>query len=167
VLLALGATVVLASAQGERSVDLAAYFTGYRESIRRGDELIRAVRIPLPLAEVTAFHKITKRRFDDISSVSIAFALDIRSGIVSAARIGLGGVAATPIRAYAAEERLVGHAWDAATVRGASAVLGSEGTPLSDQRASADYRSLMLSQALLKLHAATPHPPDELEEATA
>ena len=124
--------------------------------MRRDDELIRAVRIPLPLAEVTAFHKITKRRFDDISSVAIAFALDIRDGIVTGARIGLGGVAATPIRAYDTERRLVGEAWNIATVRAAAAVLGAEGTPMSDHRASAEYRALMLepraAEALQRQH---------------
>jgi len=151
-LLALRARVVLASADGERIVELAEYFTGYRRSVRRHDELIRAVRLPLPQSEVTAFHKITKRRLDDISSVAIAFALDIRDGIVTDARIGLGGVAATPIRAYDTEHRLVGEEWNIATVRAASAVLGAEGTPMSDHRASAEYRALMLSHALLKLY---------------
>ena len=96
---------MLASVDGEREVDLADYFTGYRTTVRRPDELIRAVRIPLPLAQVTAFHKIAKRRFDDISSVAVAFALDLDDGVVAAARIGLGGVAATPIRARATEAR--------------------------------------------------------------
>jgi len=163
-LLALGARVVLTSVDGEREVDLAEYFTGYRQSVRRRDELIRAVRIPLPLAEVTAFHKVAKRRFDDISSVAVAFALDIRDGTVTAARIGLGGVAATPVRAYSAEEQLIGRPWSIASVRAASAVLGAEGTPMSDHRASAQYRALMLNQALLKLYSSTV---DESDEATA
>lgn len=90
VLLALEASLVLADADGEREVPLADYFTGYRQSVRRPDELIRAVRVPLPLSPVTAFHKIAKRRFDDISSVAVAFALDIEDGIVRKARIGLG-----------------------------------------------------------------------------
>ncbi|WP_240747298.1 FAD binding domain-containing protein [Microbacterium sp. K24] len=154
-LLALGARLVLASAEGEREVELSEYFTGYRQTIRRPDELIRAVRIPLPLAPVTAFQKIAKRRFDDISSVAIAFALDIEDGIVTGARIGLGGVAATPLRATATEEALIGRPWNIATVRAASEVLGTEGTPMSDHRASADYRSLMLNTALLKLYSTT------------
>ena len=153
-LLALDARVVLTSLDGEREVALAEYFTGYRETVRRPDELIRAVRIPLPLASATAFHKIAKRRFDDISSVAIAFALDLDDGVVTAARIGLGGVAATPLRARATEQRLVGEPWDTVTVRAASAVLGSEGTPMSDHRASADYRALMLGNSLLKLYSA-------------
>ena len=155
VLLALEASLVLADADGERVVPLADYFTGYRQSVRRPDELIRAVRIPLPLSPVVAFHKIAKRRFDDISSVAVGFALDIQDGIVRKARIGLGGVAATPIRSLATEAALEGKPWSAETVEAAARVLRGEGTPMSDHRASAIYRSAMLGQSLLKLHAQT------------
>ncbi|MEV0761833.1 FAD binding domain-containing protein [Nocardia sp. NPDC050435] len=154
-LLALGASVLLASADGEREIDLADYFTGYRQSVRRADELIRAVRIPLPLAPVTAFHKIAKRRFDDISSVAVAFALDLEDGVVRAVRIGLGGVAATPIRARDTEAALLGKPWTTETVEAAALILQSEGTPMSDHRASSEYRSAMLGQSLLKLYAQT------------
>ncbi|MFE2144168.1 xanthine dehydrogenase small subunit [Streptomyces sp. NPDC059456] len=155
VLLALEASVLLADADGEREVPLSDYFTGYRQSVRRPGELIRAVRIPLPLSPVTAFHKIAKRRFDDISSVAVAFALDIEGGIVRKARIGLGGVAATPIRALAAEAALEGKPWATETVEVASQVLRAQGTPMDDHRASAGYRSAMLGQSLLKLYART------------
>ncbi|WP_194820010.1 xanthine dehydrogenase small subunit [Nocardia sp. XZ_19_385] len=154
-LLALGASVVLSSADGDREIELADYFTGYRQSVRRPDELIRSVRIPLPLAPVTAFHKIAKRRFDDISSVAVAFALDIEDGIVRSARIGLGGVAATPIRARDTEAALVGKPWSAEIVEAAALVLSSEGTPMSDHRASSEYRSAMLGRSLEKLYAET------------
>ena len=110
-LLALEAVVVLASADGDREVPLADYFTGYRQTVKRPGELIRAVRIPLPLSGITAFHKIAKRRFDDISSVAVGFALDLQDGVVAKARIGLGGVAATPIRALATEAALEGRPW--------------------------------------------------------
>ncbi|UUU38648.1 xanthine dehydrogenase small subunit [Streptomyces sp. NBC_00162] len=155
VLLALEASVVLADADGEREVPLSDYFTGYRQSVRRPGELIRAVRVPLPLSPVVAFHKIAKRRFDDISSVAVAFALDIEDGIVRKARIGLGGVAATPIRAIAAEAALEGKPWAVETVEGAARVLRAQGTPMDDHRASSGYRSAMLGQSLLKLYAQT------------
>jgi xanthine dehydrogenase small subunit len=153
VLLALDAVLVLADADGEREVMLADYFTGYRQSVRRPDELIRAVRIPMPPAPVAAFHKIAKRRFDDISSVAVGFALDVEDGVVRSARIGLGGVAGTPIRARDTEAALEGNPWTADTVRAAAAVLRTEGTPLDDHRASARYRAAMLGQSLLKLYA--------------
>ena len=153
VLLALDATLVLAGKSSERSVALADYFTGYRQSVRLPGELIRAISIPLPLAPLTAFHKIAKRRFDDISSVAVAFAIDVADGIVRGARIGLGGVAAIPIRARATEAALRGRPWTEPTAAAAAAVLRGEGTPMDDHRATAGYRSAMLEQSLLKLYA--------------
>jgi xanthine dehydrogenase small subunit len=149
-LLALRASAVLVGPDGEREVPLAEYFTGYRRSVRQSGELIKAVRVPLPVAPLTAFHKIAKRRFDDISSVAVAFALDVVDGTVADAAIGLGGVAATPVRATATEAALVGRPWNAETVREAAAVLRDEGTPIDDHRASAAYRTAMLGQSLLK-----------------
>jgi xanthine dehydrogenase small subunit len=154
-LLALDATVVLVGVEGEREVALADYFTGYRRSLRRPGELIRALRVPLPLAPVAVFHKIAKRRFDDISSVAVGFALEIDDGVVRRARIGLGGVAATPVRARATEDVLTGAPWTADTARRAAEVMAGEGTPIDDHRASAAYRRAMLGQALRKLHADT------------
>jgi xanthine dehydrogenase small subunit len=153
VFLALDARVVLSSTGGEREVPLSEYYTGYRQSVRKPGELLRAVRIPLPLAGTAAFYKIAKRRFDDISSVSVAIALQVVEGTVDSVRIGLGGVAATPIRAAATEAALVGRPWTADTVTAAAAIMAGEGTPLDDMRASAFYRSAMLRQALLRFHA--------------
>jgi xanthine dehydrogenase small subunit len=157
-LLALDASLVLASAAGgEREVLLADYFTGYRESVRRPGELIKTIRIPLPLAPVTAFHKIAKRRFDDISSVAVAYALTLdNEGRVADVRIGLGGVAATPLRADAAEEALRGRPWTRETVAAAAGELARAGTPMSDHRASDRYRTAMLRTSLLKFYAENP-----------
>ncbi|MEO6510921.1 MAG: FAD binding domain-containing protein [Nocardioides sp.] len=153
VLLALEASVVLADVRGSRTVPLAEYFTGYRESVRTSGELITDVVIPMPVAMTTAFHKIAKRPFDDISSVAVAFALDLADGQVRRARIGLGGVAATPIRATATEQALEGRPWTQETVEAAAQVLAGEGTPISDQRASAEFRAVMLGNSLRKLFA--------------
>jgi xanthine dehydrogenase small subunit len=150
-LLALEAELVLAGPDGERTVPLADYFTGYRESVREKSELIKAVRIPLPVSGLTAFHKIAKRRFDDISSVAVGLALDVVDGEVRKARIGLGGVAATPIRALDTEAAPEGRPWIAETVEAAAQVLAAEGSPIDDQRASAAYRSAMLGNSLRRL----------------
>lgn len=151
-LLALEAQIVLTSAERERVLPLADYFTGYRTTLKEPGELIKSVRIPLPLSNLSAFHKITKRRFDDISSVAVAFSLHIDDEVITKARIGLGGVAATPLRAYATEKMLTGQPWNRETIKGAAAALGAEGTPMSDHRASSSYRSIMLSSALIKLY---------------
>ncbi len=163
-LLALDASLILASRTGEREVPLAEYFTGYRQTVKRPDELIRTIRIPTPIAPIAAFHKISKRRFDDISSVAIAFALRLAPGgaggsdVVGEVRIGLGGVAATPLRAYDTEALLIGRPWTAETVAEAADVLGREGTPLSDHRATAGYRTAMLRTSLLKFHSQNSSP---------
>ncbi|UNX53690.1 FAD binding domain-containing protein [Georgenia sp. TF02-10] len=154
-LLALDATLVLAGADGEREVPLAEYFTGYRRTVRRPGELIRAVGVPRPLAPAAAFYKIAKRRFDDISSVAVAIAMELDGGTVGRVRIGLGGVAATPLRARATEDALTGRRWDAETAAAVADVLAGEGTPLDDHRASARYRSAMLGQSLLRFYAQT------------
>ena len=155
-LLALEATVVLSSPGAEREVPLADYFTGYRETRLRPGELIRSIRVPRPLATLTAFHKVAKRRYDDISSVAVAVALDVVDGVVTRARIGLGGVAATPLRALATEAALEGRPWTEATVEQAATVLAAEGTPMDDHRASAAYRAAMLGQSLRRTWAEVP-----------
>ena len=156
-LLALDASLVLASARGERTVALSEYFTGYRRTVKRPDELIRTIRIPTPIAAFSAFHKIAKRRFDDISSVAVAFALSLAGdGSVQRIRIGLGGVAAMPIRATATEAALTGRPWTPKVVTEAARVLAGEGTPIDDHRASAAYRTAMLGTSLRKFHAQNP-----------
>lgn len=156
VLLALDASLILVSVAGQRTVRLADYFTGYRQTRRRPEELIKAVVIPRPLAPLTAFHKIARRRFDDISSVAVAYALSLAdNGSIEQIMIGIGGVAATPLRAWATEEFLRGRAWTAATADAAAAVLAAEGTPLDDHRASAAFRQAMLGQSIRKFVAET------------
>ena len=152
VLLALDAGVVLIGKDGERTVQLSDFFTGYRQTLRQPGELIKAVRIPLPLSPITGFYKIAKRRFDDISSVAVGVALELDGETVRRIRIGLGGVAATPIRGLNAEAALEGQVWNEKTVRAAARLLQGAGTPLDDHRASAAYRAAMLEQALLKFY---------------
>ena len=156
VLLALDASLVLGSAAGERTVRLADYFTGYRQTLRRPDELIVSVVIPRPLAPLTAFHKIAKRRFDDISSIAVAYALSLADdGTIAEIMIGIGGAAATPLRATETENFLLGKAWTAETADAAAAVLATEGTPMDDHRASSAFRKAMLGQSVRKFFVET------------
>ncbi|MFL6079956.1 MAG: xanthine dehydrogenase small subunit [Ornithinibacter sp.] len=152
-LLALDASVVLHGPDGDRQVALDRFFTGYRRSVRRADELIRAVRIPVPLSNIGTFYKVSKRRFDDISSVAVGVALHVDGGVVRRARVGVGGIAATPVRARATESALEGRPWTVETARAAGGVLREEGTPIDDHRASAAYRRATLATMLVRLHA--------------
>lgn len=152
-LLALEAELVLSSTAGQRMVPLSQYFTGYRQTVKAPEELITAISIPSPLAPLTSFQKIAKRRFDDISSVAIGYAVDVQDGVITKARIGLGGVAATPLRATATEAMLEGRPWQLETLHAAAEVMAQEGTPMDDHRASSNYRKAMLGSSLERFFA--------------
>ena len=111
------------------------------------------------MAPITAFHKIAKRRFDDISSVAVAFALRLGTdGSVAddQDRAGRGGgdAAARPGDRGGADRAAVDPR-DRAPRR--PSLMAEAGTPMSDHRASADYRAAMLRTSLLKFYARTPH----------
>ena len=80
---------------------------------------------------------------------------------MASVRVGLGGVAATPLRAMAAEEALRGQPWTRETVAAAADELARAGTPMSDHRASGNYRIAMLRNSLLKFYAETLEPKGE------
>ncbi|GEN10021.1 xanthine dehydrogenase, molybdenum binding subunit apoprotein [Myxococcus fulvus] len=147
VLLALDARLVLASVRGKRTVALSEFFLAYRKTALQADEVVRSIVIPDgPSAESgltrrSDSFKVSKRRELDISIVAAGFCVDVDSGgVVRAARLGYGGVAATPIRARRTEELLVGKPWTRETVDQVLPVLGSELSPISDLRGSAEYR---------------------------
>jgi xanthine dehydrogenase small subunit len=140
-LLALDATVHLTTARGLRKIPLTSFFTAYRRSALEPGEPILAIEIPKPLPSYSRFYKVAKRRMDDISTVAAGFAIDLdRSGRVSRARFAFGGVAATPLRVYAAEEATLGERWNNALVRRVQSALEKALHPISDHRGSAEYR---------------------------
>jgi xanthine dehydrogenase small subunit len=150
-LLALGATLVLASVRGERRLPLDDFYTGYRKNLLAPDEVLAFIDVPLPVAgEQLRVYKISKRQDDDISAVCLALNLRVLDGRITAARIGAGGVAATPVRALQTEAALTGQPWALASLEAAAAVLVQEFSPISDMRASADYRRGVLGQLLLR-----------------
>ena len=148
-LMALRAQVVLASTRGERSLALEDLYTGYRQNVMAPDELLVRIVVPRPAqTERLAAYKVSKRFDDDISAVCLALNLDIVGGTVQRARIGAGGVAATPARARQTEAALTGQPWTEATAKRAAAVLQAEFSPISDMRASGAYRSAVLGNLL-------------------
>ncbi|MEO0488780.1 MAG: FAD binding domain-containing protein, partial [Cyanobacteria bacterium J06659_2] len=156
VLLALDATLTLASTAGTRTVAIADFFTGYRQTIRRSDEVIVTVTIPKAIApgatrRLSQSYKVGKRGTDDISIVAATFTIDLdEQRTIVLARLAYGGVAATPIRAIAVEETLVGQPWTLETVQAVKPQLLSTFTPLSDLRASADYRNRLVANLFEK-----------------
>jgi xanthine dehydrogenase small subunit len=94
-------------------------------------------------------YKISKRQEDDISAVCLAIHLELDAQQhVAHISIGAGGVAATPVRARQTEAALLGQVWCEENVQAAQAVLLQEFSPISDMRASADYRRQVLGNLL-------------------
>lgn len=141
ILLALDARIHLRGVHGERTVAADDFFLDYRKTVRADDELIVAVSLPRTAGQISASYKVAKRQTDDISIVAASFALQRDAqGRVAQLRLAFGGVAATPLRALAVEELVRGKPLDAQTVGEACERLRTAFTPLSDHRASADYR---------------------------
>ncbi|MCD2511517.1 xanthine dehydrogenase small subunit [Comamonas endophytica] len=148
-LIALRAQVVLASLRGERRLPLEEFYTGYRQNQLAADELLVRIEVPKPRAgDLLRVYKVSKRTDDDISAVCLAIQLTLQGGQVQAASIGVGGVAATPVRARATEAVLTGAAWNETSVVRAADTLRGEFQPLSDMRASSDYRRALLAHLL-------------------
>ena len=140
-LLALDASVVLRRGDVRRTMALDSFFTGYRRTVLAAGEFIERIDVPVaPEGAVFRCYKVSKRFDQDISAVCAAFRLALEDGVVRDIRIGFGGMAATPVRARAVEEVLIGRPWTEATVRMAQGVMNSALSPLSDMRASAAYR---------------------------
>ncbi len=150
VLIAMGATVELRHGSERRSLPLEEFFIDYGKQDRQAGEFVEAIAIPRQ--QESSFHaayKISKRRDEDISSVCAAFNITVSDGVITEARIAFGGMAATPKRAAYAEMALVGQSWSEASLLAAGAVLDQDFEPLSDWRATAEYR-LQVSRNLFR-----------------
>jgi carbon-monoxide dehydrogenase medium subunit len=142
-LLVLDAEVILESLNGGmRTIAIDDFFVGVRKTARRPDELITAVRLPiLPAHSAANFYKLGLRKADAISVVGVAVRLTRdEAGHCTAARIALGSVAPRPLRAHAAEELLIGKPLTAEAIAEAARMAAEAASPISDVRASADYR---------------------------
>ncbi|WP_397459323.1 xanthine dehydrogenase small subunit [Pseudomonas asplenii] len=159
-LIALNAQLVLRKGAESRPLALEDYFIDYRVTARQDSEFIEKVILPRASADWQfRAYKVSKRLDDDISAVCAAFNLRIDKGVVAEARIAFGGMAATPKRARACETALVGQPWSQASVERACAALAEDFTPLSDFRASKEYRLLSAQNLLRKyfIELQTPH----------
>lgn len=156
-LLALDAHVCLRKGERLRRLPLADFYRGYRQTALESAEFLQAIDIPRPWPGLRlAVYKIAKRWDQDISAICMAIALTVGPAAADAAetillaRIGLGGMAAIPQRAYRCEAYLQGQAWSMDTFTHAQSVLRGDFSPWSDLRASADYRQTVAGNLLLR-----------------
>ncbi|MBJ6370352.1 xanthine dehydrogenase small subunit [Sedimentitalea arenosa] len=149
VLIALGAEITLRRGDARRSIALEDFFIDYGKQDRAAGEFVETIRVPRPAAgQRDAAYKISKRRDEDISSVAAGISVTVSDGTITGARIALGGMAATPKRATAAEAALTGQPWSEGAFEAAASALAGEFTPLTDWRASAEYRMLSAQNLL-------------------
>lgn len=144
-LMALGASVTLASTSGERSIPLAEFYTGLRRTVMQPDELLSMISFPaLREHQRGIFIKLGLRRAQAISVVNTAVVLTFDGDTVIDAVITLGSVAPTIIRAPAAEQALIGHTLTEDIIKQAAQLAAATPTPIDDIRSTAAYRTEML-----------------------
>ena len=161
VLIALGAEVLLQSIRGTRILPLEEFFIAYGKQDRQPGDFVAAIRIPRSQpGQIDAAYKISKRRDEDISSVAAGISVTVEGGVITAARLAYGGMAATPKRATGAEAALVGQPFTTATFDTAAEALKGDFTPLSDWRASADYRITVAANLLRRFYLEQSSPAD-------
>lgn len=153
VLLAVGAEFVLGSTAGERTVAADDFWTGYRTTARHDDELLLRIRIPVVPDRQVRFRKVGTRRAQAISKVVMALAWRATGPEEpwTGVRLALGSVAATTVRARAAEALLEGARPTRETADAAAAALVDEISPIDDVRSTADYRRAVAGRVLHRL----------------
>jgi xanthine dehydrogenase small subunit len=156
-LIGLGATVVLRKGNVQRVVPVENYFIEYGKQDRTPGEFVEAIRIPyLGEDDLFGVYKISKRLDEDISSVCGAFrvALDARGRLQNAV-VAFGGMAGIPKRAHAVEQALIGAVWEQGTIDNAAMAFAKDFKPLTDWRASAEYRLLAAKNLLRRFYLET------------
>ena len=142
VLVALDATVTVAGPGGRRSLPLLEFFVAPRKTAFEPGELLVDITVPAArLGKSCVFAKFGLRKGQALALVNVAAAVEVdQAGVLSETRIALGAVAPTVIRARAAEASLDGTKPDEEALRKAADIAVGETKPITDFRASADYR---------------------------
>lgn len=140
-LMVAGASLVLRRGRSQREVSLDDFYLDYQVNDLRMSEFIEVIRIPLPgKGVVLRSHKLSKRFDQDISAVCTACRLELDGDRVQSFRMACGGLAKTVKRAGNCEAAINGECWDETAIEAGALALADDFSPISDMRASADYR---------------------------
>ena len=151
-LIALGATLHLRKGDTTRDLPIEDFFLDYGRQDRAAGEFVTGVSVPTRQSGFRVY-KLSKRFDQDISAVCGAFNLKIEDEIVQTARVAFGGMAGIPKRAEAVEAALTGQPWNDTTLAAAVRAFEEDFEPLSDMRASAQYRMTTAQNMLLRYFA--------------
>lgn len=162
ILMALDAQIELRRGSDVRRMPLPEFYLDYMKNALQAGEFVQGLVVPHAAFErQVRGYKISKRFDCDISALCAGFAIELDGETVRSVRLAYGGMAATVKRAAQAEAALVGQAWTEATVRAAQQALAQDFKPLSDMRASAEYRLQVAQNLLLRFWLET-RPADAL-----
>ena len=151
-LLVYEAEAVIVGPNGRRTLPIAEFFRGPGETALAPDELLAELRLPVPPAGTgAAYQRNTPRKQMDIAVIGVAIALTLSGDTIERARVALGAVAPTPLRATSAEAALQGQPASDETFAKAAQAAVQDSTPITDIRASADYRRHLLKVITARL----------------
>jgi aerobic carbon-monoxide dehydrogenase medium subunit len=145
-MLALDASFVLKGPRGERLVKADGFFQGLYATLLEPDEILTQIRVPIPAAGSGGSYQKLKRKTGDFATAATAVMLRMQGGLVAELRIALTNVAATALRATAAEASLLGKAIDNSSLKEAANLAMGICDPVADQRGDADYKRAMCGE---------------------
>lgn len=146
-LLLMDAVLTLASAHGERRVSIHDFFQGPRRTVLQADEILKEIFVPeVPGRRGATYLKLGRRKAMEIAIVGIGVAIHLNGSdqVVSECRIAMGSVAPTPMRARRGEEILRNQEVRDELIEEVAVVAAEEASPISDVRASREYRLDMI-----------------------
>ncbi len=155
-LIALGATLILRRGDATRELPLDRFYKGYRATALRPGEFVERIRVPVATpARRFATYKVSKRLDQDISAVCGAYCLALQDHRVDDIRVCYGGMAETPKPATHCQRALAGKPWTEASVTAALPALDRDYQPITDMRASGEYRRLVARNLLRRFFLET------------
>ncbi len=165
-LLAFGASVVLGSSEGERTVPLESFYKGFKKFDIRPDELLTRVLLPATGENSgSAYYKYTRRNAMDLALMGVSAYIELSGDVISLARVALTTSAPTPVRSHAAEAVLTGQSVSDEIIVEAAEAVAAEGKPRSSWRASAEFRTRLLHDiTIIVLHEAAERARKPFEE---
>jgi xanthine dehydrogenase small subunit len=153
-LLVANTVVHVAGPKKKRKIPLEKFYLGYRRTALKRGEIVTSVEFDIPSTKDSlALYKSSQRKDLDISAVSAAFRIEWskkKKNVIQVARIALGGVAATPIRSFAAEKILQGNSPDPETLSHALNALHRSITPMDDLRGTQAFRRVLVENLFSK-----------------
>jgi len=143
--------VKLRSVDGQRQVPITSYYTGYRQSVRRDDELVVGFSVaPVGSSSVHFWRKIGTRKAQSIAKASVAAVVSYDAGKISRVGFGAGSVAERVVELSGLRSQLLGKTWAEVDMQLVEKAIENGVRPIDDLRSTASYRRHVVRQTLLR-----------------